>query len=109
LPRTDQYAFEFRHESWFADDIYALLREYQTSLCLAESETLTTPEVLTAGFAYFRLRKPDYADAELNALSEKFKGYLAEGRTIYALFKHEETPAGALCAERVLQLASPRT
>src|SRR5271156_2590517 len=49
-------AFEFRHDSWFAEEIYALLRQYDAALCVAESDDLLTPEVHTsAGYACYRL------------------------------------------------------
>src|SRR6202045_1649311 len=60
LPKRLQAAFEFRHNSWFADETYALLREHNIGLCVAETEEMTTPEVATAGFVYYRFRKPNY-------------------------------------------------
>ncbi|MEO8735984.1 MAG: DUF72 domain-containing protein, partial [Edaphobacter sp.] len=51
-------AFEFRHDSWFSDEIYAVLRLHEAALCIAESDDLLTPEVHTAaGFTCFRLRR----------------------------------------------------
>ena len=64
-------AFEFRHLSWFTDDVYAALRKANAALCQAESEKLETPEVETADFAYFRLRKESYSPKEREALAER--------------------------------------
>jgi uncharacterized protein YecE (DUF72 family) len=51
LPRTLRVAFEFRHESWFADEVYRALSKHNAALCFAESDRLTTPIVLTATFS----------------------------------------------------------
>src|SRR5579885_510894 len=60
LPSDLRYAFEFRHASWLDDPVYELLKKHGAALCLAESEKLVIPEVITADFVYSRLRKPDY-------------------------------------------------
>jgi uncharacterized protein YecE (DUF72 family) len=96
-------AFEFRHASWLAEPVYEALRERNISLCVAESERLEVPEVITADFVYFRLRKPDYTAADIDAFAARSKELLATGRDLYLMFKHEETPEGALNAELVLQ------
>jgi uncharacterized protein YecE (DUF72 family) len=102
LPVKDRYTFEFRHESWYNDQVFEALRDVNIALCLAESEERDTPEVATADFVYFRLRKPEYTQPELDDLSQKIANYRQRGLNVYALFKHEETPAGAFCAERLL-------
>ena len=102
LPRNVPSTFEFRHESWFVEDAYKLLRETNTALCEAESEKLETPQVQTANFAYLRLRKEEYSASEMAQLKKRVQGLLEKGDT-YIYFKHEETPEGALNAERLLQ------
>jgi uncharacterized protein YecE (DUF72 family) len=102
LPPDARYAFEFRDASWFIDDAYALLRERGVSLCVAESEKLEVPDVLTAGFTYYRLRKPIYDDADIDGVVVRSRRLLADGRDVYVVFKHEDDPTGALYAERVL-------
>ncbi len=99
LPRGICHTFEFRHESWFSEPIFRLLRRFNVALCLAESEKLETPEVQTANFSYFRLRKPEYSPSERRALSEKLAKLEGDA---YVYFKHEETPEGALYAEELL-------
>jgi len=106
LPKEDRYAFEFRNESWFDDEVFSVLRDQNMALCLAESEERETPEVITADFVYFRLRKPEYTGSELDTIAEKTARYREQGMNVYALFKHEDTPAGALCAERLLSRES---
>ena len=104
LPKGARYAFEFRHPSWLIDDVYSELRSRNISLCLAESEKLEVPEVITADFVYYRLRKPEYTEQDVEAFAGRAKDLLATGRDLYLMFKHEETPEGALNAERLLRL-----
>lgn len=104
LPEGARYTFEFRHPSWFTDDVYELLRAHNVALCVAESEKLEAPDVVTADFAYYRLRKPDYGDSELGLLDARARELLGEGRDAYLAFKHEDDPGGALCAERLLAM-----
>jgi uncharacterized protein YecE (DUF72 family) len=99
-------AFEFRHESWFTDEIYAILRQHSAALCIAESDDLLTPEVHTAaGYTCYRLRRDGgYTALELDAFAKRFSA-LAEQRDIYVYFKHEDEPTGALNATAFLSRA----
>lgn len=103
LPPDLHYAFEFRNTSWLIDEVYRLLEKHRVSLCLAESDKLEIPHVITAGFVYSRLRKGDYNAGERAEIRERISGILAAGRDAYVFFKHEETPAGALYAEELLK------
>lgn len=105
LPEGMRYAFEFRNESWLAEPVYDELRARNISLCVAESERLEVPEVITADFVYYRLRKPAYTEADVDAFAARAKELLAGGRDLYLMFKHEETPEGALNAETLLSKA----
>jgi uncharacterized protein YecE (DUF72 family) len=104
LPRDGKATFEFRNATWFTDHTYKILGDHNVALCLAENENLETPPVVTADFVYLRLRKPDYSESELSEIDRRIKQYLANGYPTYAIFKHEDTPAGALNAEKLLQL-----
>jgi uncharacterized protein YecE (DUF72 family) len=106
LPAGMRYAFEFRHKSWLVEEVYALLRQRNVSLCVAESEKLEVPEVITADFVYYRLRKPDYTEADVDAFVARSRELLAGGRDLYLMFKHEESPEGAMNAELVLKKAA---
>jgi uncharacterized protein YecE (DUF72 family) len=103
LPEGMRYAFEFRHPSWLVKEVYDALAGRNISLCVAESERLEVPEVLTADFVYYRLRKPDYTPADIDAFAGRSKELLVTGRDLYLMFKHEESPEGALNAEMLLQ------
>jgi uncharacterized protein YecE (DUF72 family) len=103
LPRTVPAAFEFRHESWFSDATWDLLKAHHALLCVAETETMTTPDVATAESVYYRFRKPTYTGDERKSMIDRIQQHLAAGRDVFAYFKHEETPEGALYAQELLK------
>jgi len=72
-------------------------------LCVAETETMTTPEVATAAFVYYRFRKPSYTGEERRSMIERIGIHMAAGLDVFAYFKHEETPEGALYAVELLK------
>jgi uncharacterized protein YecE (DUF72 family) len=106
LPKPVLAAFEFRHESWFADDIFSLLKQYNRALCVAETDERVTPDVVTADFCYYRYRKPEYTPDERKAMVGRMHEHVNSGRDTYVYFKHEETPQGALYAVELLKEAS---
>lgn len=103
--RPDRLVFEFRHASWLTDDVFTLLREHGVALCVTDSEGLAVPDVVSAAFVYYRLRRPDYGDDDLAGWGERARAHLAAGRDVYVMLKHEDDPRGALQAERLLTLA----
>jgi uncharacterized protein YecE (DUF72 family) len=106
LPKNHRVAFEFRDASWFCDETYDLLRGANAALCIAESVKLETPEVRTADFCYLRLRDPEkLSSAEARKeLRDRVKD-LAQLGDVFAYFKHEDSPAGAIRAEELLAQA----
>jgi uncharacterized protein YecE (DUF72 family) len=106
LPRAMKTAFEFRHASWFVDETWSLLKEGNAALCVAESETLTSPDVTTADFAYYRYRKANYSADERQAILQTFRGHIDQGHDVFVYFKHEDTPQGALYARDLLTAQS---
>ena len=114
LPRSVRAAFEFRHESWFADPTFTdatcdTLREHNIALCVAETEDRDTPDVVTADYAYYRYRKSTYTAEERKTIVARIREHLAAGRDVFAYFKHEETPEGALYAVDLLRAGEART
>jgi|SRR6185437_8008182 len=105
LPEDLRCAFEFRNKTWLVDEVYKLLEQRGVALCLAESEKFEVPEVLTAGFVYARLRKPDYTAEDRAEIAQRARRLMDDGRDVYAFFKHEESPAGAIYAEELLRNA----
>ena len=104
LPRHARAAFEFRHASWFNEEVFDALRGANAALCQAESETLETPQVRTADFVYLRLRKESYSEESRNALALKV-AQMARDTDVFTYFKHEETAEGAMYAESLLARA----
>jgi uncharacterized protein YecE (DUF72 family) len=102
LPRGTQAAFEFRDASWFCNEVYESLRKSNVALCQAESADLETPAVETADFSYLRLRKDTYSEASRARVANRVAGLVRRG-DVFAYFKHEDTPEGALYAEQLLK------
>ncbi len=93
---------EFRHESWFSDDVYGCLRTRQAALCIAESDDFVTPLEATADWGYLRLRREDYDDALVASWGARIK---TQGwSTAYVFFKHEDTGKGPVAAARLHEL-----
>jgi uncharacterized protein YecE (DUF72 family) len=103
LPQVYRFAFEFRHESWFTDAVYEILRSKNAALCWAESEKIVVPKVITADFVYYRFREPEYSQPNLAQMAEELKTQSAE-RDVFAFFKHEEQPESALNAVTAARL-----
>lgn len=102
LPRNFKAAFEFRHVSWFVDEVYQTLRDRNAALCVAETEKLDTPEIRTANYIYFRFRQPSYSAEEVKHLAARMERCIADGLETYAFFKHEEDPRSPLNAVELL-------
>jgi uncharacterized protein YecE (DUF72 family) len=99
LPAASRCAFEFRHESWFSDEVFEALRARGCALCLAEDEELATPFVATTDWGYLRLRRQDYGEEDLRGRAARL---LSQPWTeAYVFFKHEEGGAGPRLAERL--------
>jgi uncharacterized protein YecE (DUF72 family) len=106
LPGDVRCAFEFRNASWMTEEVYRLLEKHRVALCLAESDTFEAPRVITADFVYARLRKEEYTPEDRREVAARVREQLGQGRDVYAFFKHEETPAGAIYAEELLKSAA---
>jgi uncharacterized protein YecE (DUF72 family) len=102
LPNDAPSAIEYRNPTWFEEKIYQLMRNHNVALCIAESDDLAVPEVFTADFAYYRLRKSDYSEKEIAEVEQRLRT-AAEQREVYAFLKHEDTPEGAINARKLLE------
>ena len=106
LPPKAPAAFEFRHASWFEDDVFAALRAKGAALCIAEDEELATPLVATAPWGYLRLRRQDYDDAAVAGWAEKVRAQ--PWSEVFVFFKHEDAGSGPkLAAEFLRRIAAP--
>jgi uncharacterized protein YecE (DUF72 family) len=102
LPPASRAAFEFRHESWFDEEVYAALQGKGAALCIAEDEDLATPLRATTGWGYLRLRRQDYDEAMLAEWAKKIAGQKWD--ETYVFFKHEDGGAGPKLAARLIEL-----
>jgi uncharacterized protein YecE (DUF72 family) len=102
LPQDHGAAFEFRNDTWFADDVYAVLGQFGASLCLSEREDNAPPPLVeTASRGYVRLRLESYTDDDLERWAERLA---ATGwREIFVYFMHE--PTAPPYAQTLLRLA----
>jgi uncharacterized protein YecE (DUF72 family) len=104
-PKRYRIAFEFRNASWFDEEVFGILRKAGAALCIAESDKLSTPEVVTADFVYYRLRLEKYSKDALALRSQLLAGHANEGRDVYAYLKHVDSPISTRRASRVKALA----
>ena len=104
LPPDLRCAFEFRHDSWLADDVYDLLRGRNAALCIADSTTASTPLVATADFGYLRLRDEGYTEADLARWAETIRGYGDRWGEAFVSFKHEESGIGPAFARKLAEI-----
>ncbi|HJQ55099.1 MAG TPA: DUF72 domain-containing protein [Gemmatimonadaceae bacterium] len=92
LPSDRRYVFEFRHESWFDDEVYDAMRERDIAMCVAEQDDFKCPVVCTATWGYLRLHKLDY---QANELTDWAKCVTSQQwNDAYVFFKHDETENG---------------
>ncbi|HET7613976.1 MAG TPA: DUF72 domain-containing protein [Gemmatimonadaceae bacterium] len=92
LPSDRRYVFEFRHESWFDDEVYDAMRERDIAMCVAEQDDFKCPVVCTATWGYLRLHKLDYQANELNDWAKCVTSQ--QWNDAYVFFKHDETENG---------------
>jgi uncharacterized protein YecE (DUF72 family) len=108
LPADVRAAFEFRHASWFTDEVYARLTSRNAALCVVDAEEGATPAIATADWGYLRLRAAGYDDQALRGWVETIRRVGAGWRDAFVFFKHEELGTGpALASRLVTALAAP--
>jgi uncharacterized protein YecE (DUF72 family) len=101
LPAGTHAAFEFRHPSWHDDDVYDCLRRRNVALCIADSEKLSTPAVVTADYGYFRLRDEGYQPDDISAWGNTIRELSRRWTDAFVYFKHEEQGIGPAFAARL--------
>jgi uncharacterized protein YecE (DUF72 family) len=103
LPQDHRAAFEFRNESWFAEDVYAALKASGASLCLSEREDNAPPPLVeTASWGYVRLRLETYSEDDLRAWARRLEA--TSWHPVHVYFMHE--PTAPAYARTLMQLAS---
>jgi uncharacterized protein YecE (DUF72 family) len=103
FPSDVKAAFEFRHQSWLNDEVYARLRAKNLALCVAESEKLSTPVEITADYAYFRLRDEGYTPLDIARWAQTIHDKTSACTDAFVYFKHEEAGKGPEFARLLLE------
>jgi uncharacterized protein YecE (DUF72 family) len=98
LPQGIPAALEFRHESWFTEDVFRILEKSGAALCINDGDDMTTPLVVTSRFAYLRLRKSNYTAEQRNEWRERIRAWVGQGTDVFAFIKHEDNPEAPLVA-----------
>lgn len=109
LPSEARVGFEFRHDSWFDEEVYDILRSRDAALCGADTDESGDSDsvvIPTASWGYLRLRRTDYDDAALEA----WAGRIARQpwTAAYVFFKHEDEGKGPVFAKRFLEFWGAR-
>src|ERR1700730_8656927 len=104
LPSAMRSAFEFRHESWFDEEILDLLKSNKAALCIADMENLATPKIATTGWGYLRLRREDYAKIDIERWAEFVREQKERWSDVFIYFKHEEAGIGPKLAKQMVEL-----
>ena len=102
VPEGVPVAFEFRHESWRDETVYAALRDRNAAFCIADvdGDDLERPWPVTSDFGYLRLRRDGYTSEELSRVADRIRAQPWE--RVHAYFKHEQT--GPALARELTQL-----
>jgi uncharacterized protein YecE (DUF72 family) len=108
LPRRYLYAFEFRHQSWYEDDVLDLLREHDVALCLSDHHDAPAPWEVTARHVYVRGHGPDgryrdnYPDQTLRAWARHIAKWRRQRRTVFVYFDNDQKSAAPADARRLM-------
>jgi uncharacterized protein YecE (DUF72 family) len=103
VPDGIRVALEFRHPSWFDDEIYAHLQGRKAALCIAESSDLATPTIATTDFGYLRLRREDYEKADIVRWAQFIETQKERWSHVFVYFKHEESGIGPQLATQLIK------
>jgi uncharacterized protein YecE (DUF72 family) len=102
MPERRRVAVEFRHASWFDDEVFDTLRAQGAALCVADTgEEPAAPLVATTDWGYMRLRREDFADEELRDWARRIRQQ--PWSDAYVFLKHEEEGKGPKLAARLME------
>lgn len=110
LPRRYRYAFEFRHRSWYNNDVFNLLRKHDLALCLSDHHDAPAPWKVTARHVYVRGHGPtgrykgNYSDAVLRKWARSVRAWARQGRTVYVYFDNDQKSAAPADARKLAGL-----
>ncbi|HSP16426.1 MAG TPA: DUF72 domain-containing protein [Thermoanaerobaculia bacterium] len=96
-------AFEFRHPSWFGEEVFAILRDRDAALCAADTDEVVDPGALpvsTASWGYLRLRRTQYHEGDLEQWAKRVQQQ--QWSAAFVFFKHEDEAKGPAFARTFL-------
>ena len=101
LPKRWRAAVEFRHLSWYDEDVFTALRNHGVALCGADTDEGEASVVVTADWGYLRLRRAQYGEADLAGWAQRV---LAQPwQEAFVFFKHEDAGTGPAFARQFMQ------
>ena len=95
LPREHRYAFEFREQSWFSEEIYGLLKQHNVALCIYHMTGYDSPHQTTADFVYVRFHGTEstyggsYSDEILRQWAARIRDWRRESKDVYVYFNND--------------------
>ncbi len=114
LPEGHRYTFEFRNASWYAEEIYELLRSHNCAFCIYELAGHLSPLEVTADFVYIRLHGPgdkyqgSYTAAALKRWAKEIKRWVGEGRDVFVYFDNDQAGYAAFNAGQLYEMAAEK-
>jgi uncharacterized protein YecE (DUF72 family) len=106
LPGDTRAAFEFRHESWFDDETFGLLRDRDCALVVSDTDEKPLTEITsTANWGYLRLRKTNYEPQDLADWMKRVQEQ--KWKDAFVFFKHEDEGTGPKLAAQFIALSEP--
>ena len=109
FPAGLRAAFEFRHGSWLNDEVFGRLAARDLTLCVADSEKMTTPAEVTGDYGYFRLRDEGYTPGDIEQWARTIQEKTSRCRDVFVYFKHEESGKGPRFARLLLDALARRS
>lgn len=104
LPSAPRAAFEFRHPTWFDDDVLELLRSQNRALVVSDTDDLPATHIdKTADWGYLRLRRVNYAEENLAEWLQRIRAQ--DWKETFLFFKHEDEGTGPKLAGQFLELS----
>lgn len=110
LPQRFRYAFEFRHESWYADPVYDVLEQSGSAFCIHDHKDAPSPRRVTADFVYVRFHgrrggyEGEYPSTDLSGWADTIAGWHGEGLDIYCYFNNDFRGYAVANARELIEL-----
>jgi uncharacterized protein YecE (DUF72 family) len=104
LPLDVRTAFEFRHETWFDDEVFGLLRERDCALVVSDTDEKPLTGITgTAKWGYLRLRRTSYEETDLIEWLKRVREQ--KWKDAFVFFKHEDEGVGPKLAAQFIEMA----